>query len=439
MLASGATTQTLYVLAVCAVFYPLHVSSPAATKPLRLLNCNPAVNVGPPHLVPGNTPYTTSLPGCQCLGLAQDDGHHGVYFGLEPSTSSECIQPSVPLESPVQPLNSHTPIVDRLPLWCLHRIGYRLSMTKVGVDDWLCPVLSFNQPPQLSTGVGRITDNKLRMELGVGETSLTEYVGSPLGVMDVSRAYDHRYRQLVSRISQYVRLETPDVFPVSFRVGLHAPTGVRVGDLPVLTPLATVRPSFDVRAVYSHGFPKAWQRIVQPTGQIAENVLDQERDSRLSQLGAESRESRLTGNVVGGIVATSPGYERVVMEEPNQIRDGIQAQVVVGDERPPEFDGFVPWSATTPWAFERREENFIGEFLEDCLKLGNDWGNLSIRNEYSNIWGGHREVAPSLWQGAVGVDAPAAPLYLEQVYYQPNALSIENDERTLPISYEFVR
>ena len=116
---------------------------------------------------------------------------------------------------------------------------------------------------------------------------------------------------------------------------------------------------------------------------------------------------------VWGVETAAFSNEGIVVEESNHCRDGFQPQVVVGDEGPPEFYGFVPWSAATPWAFEHCEEFFIGDFPKDRLKLTNNWGELSIRTEYSIINRHHREDIPSCLVGAVGVDAPSAPLFFK--------------------------
>ena len=340
-------------------------------------------------------PHRHPRPCCQSLCLADDCRQHGVNPHLETPPYSYGVQLPMLFESAVEPFDGDSAIVDHLPLWCFDRSLQRLSMRWVGVNDWLSQVLALNQPSQRVAGVPLVTDHVSRMELAGGEPSLLEQRSSLFHVVDVSSADVYHHREFVSSVCQDMDFVAKDVLPSPLSVGFDYPTSIRVGDFSVLAPFTAIGPSLDVGAVDSDRLPKVGQGLIKLPSQAPQDVLDQEDETRLSQLGAEAGERGLTGDVVRRVESASLGYERVVVEKPNQRRDAIQTQVVITDVSPPERDWFIPWPAKTPLAFEPGKENFIGEFLEDGLKLGNDRRNLILRREYSSISGGHLEAIPS--------------------------------------------
>jgi len=80
---------------------------------------------------------------------------------LESAPHPKAIQSTVPLESPIQPLNGRPTVVDSLPLWRLDRLGVSLLVAGIRVNDGFSLVLPPNQVAEGIAGVGSIAGNPL--------------------------------------------------------------------------------------------------------------------------------------------------------------------------------------------------------------------------------------------------------------------------------------
>ena len=100
------------------------------------------------------------------------------------TANSDVVQPPISFESPKETLNTASPVVDSFPF-----LGFREQSLLVGgiyLDDWLCPVLVFNDKPQFLTAVASITNNVVWIKPAIGESRLAENTGGNTDIAQTS-------------------------------------------------------------------------------------------------------------------------------------------------------------------------------------------------------------------------------------------------------------
>jgi hypothetical protein len=323
----------------------------------------------------------------------------------------------VAFETPVQPLNGGAAVVDGLPLRSFDSLGVGFLVTRIRVNDGFSPILPLNQMTEFITGVASVADDVVGMELAIGESSLSQQDRGALHIRCVTLGNVNNHRQFIGGITEDVNLVTPYVLGLALGVLLHYPTSIGVRNFPRigLTPflpgplgfpagLGSIRPSLDVGAVNGDRLAESRQGFVEIASQTPQDIFDGKSKGGPGQLGPKAGESRLTGDFFGTVNSASFGNVGIIVELPDQSGNGIQSQVVIDHVAVPKDCGIVSLGATSPGACELGNEFPVRKFMKDCLKLTNNWRELSISARYSIIKGDHREVTPSCWLGAVGAD-----------------------------------
>lgn len=236
------------------------------------------------------------------------------------------IQLPVSLKPPVQPFNRRSAPVDHLPFGGLVRIGESSFVRGIGVDDGLRVVLSSDERPELSIRVRSVGKHVGRVEFAVSESRLRQQRPCHLGVVNVTGGdLDSPYGKLPSRVTKNMGLVPPYILLVAFCIGLDHSSSIRVGHcsrtrwttflaFPALLPslLAAVRPCLDVRAVHSDRFTEAVEFLIHTPRKVAHNVGDLHSEGTLGQFRTKPTESRLTGDVVGGMDTADGDYPGVI-------------------------------------------------------------------------------------------------------------------------------
>ena len=341
---------------------------------------------------------------------------------FEATTNSDGVQSSMPFEPSIQPLDARAPVVDHLPFGCLVNPPHKPLVPDIGEDDGLGRVLPPNDIIEFAARVGWVSDDMLRIEWDSCVHSrvarLRQQRCGLVDVVDVTRADVDRDGQLVLRVRQNVNLETPCILHFPLGVRLHDPSRIWVSVLPALPLLPTIRPRLNRRTVYGNGLAEVRKGVEQTTGESPHDVLDFKYEIGLCQLGAKTGERWLARDAIRRIDAAGVGDEWVIVEYADEGRDRCEAQVVVGYVAMPENFGVVSWSATPRWTCELSQEFFIGEFREDCLKLGDYWWCLSIPTEYFIMGTTHREDSTFLVdRGHLASQAPRGPVPLLKLVY----------------------
>ena len=284
------------------------------------------------------------------------------------------------LQPSVQPFDGCPAPVDRSPFGGLLQPRSGPLVRRIRVDYWVSPILPLDDPSQVVTGIASVADDVLRVESPIGIARLGQQRRCLIHVMEVASGDVHDQGQFVGRVGQDVNLIAPYELLVAIGVRLHDPPRVRVRGVAVLALLAAVRPAFDVCAVDGDRLPEVRKCLEHRPRQRAHDVLDQENESGPCKSATEAGERRLAGDSVGRGNATRGGNVGVVVQRPNQVRNGWQTQDVVGDIATPQNAGVVARASATPWAFEFRQEFLVRQGIEDCLKFSDDrWFDILVR------------------------------------------------------------
>lgn len=305
----------------------------------------------------------------------------------------------MPFESSVDPLHGLTTGIGHPELRCLRVSLLCAGVQRVGLDNGHRSVLALYEGAKLLARVPCVSNHVLRMEArGDMIADAIQYGGGNFHVSHVAPGQLEGHRQLALRVHSQRELVAPDVLLLAVSVPLDHPSSILITG----GSLGTIRPGFEISGVYGDRLPEFRQRVVEPAGKPVKHLAHVGPHLIGSELGEEPREGWLTRYAVRRGDATGTRHEGIVPEVTDEVRDGREAQVVVGHVAAPEDAGIVSFGATSPWASELRQEFFIGEYLEDSLKLSYNRRGLIGRKDYCTMSRNHREGNLFLWLGAAG-------------------------------------
>ena len=264
---------------------------------------------------------------------------------LHTPTHRDVIEGALPLEPGEGTLNSLT-----LRVQCLPRCGvlpypeafYQLSVRTVDHDDGFRMVLTTNQLEEFLARISRICQDMAGIELTGREAGFTQYVGSPLCVVDASRADVRCYGKLALAVNEQMQLPAKGVLFDSLSALLDRPASLSVG----LGVFAAIAPTLQRGGIQGYPLPKGRERLVVLAYQSAGHVFDQMKVLPFRQLRKESTKGTVVGDLLRRPNATGLRYKGILRKGSSQCLGGRKKEVVLDEERSPQDVGGVSFGAT---------------------------------------------------------------------------------------------
>ena len=131
-----------------------------------------------------NRDYLITRSTMQSLSLDNNEPEEAMNSHFTNAENSHVVQSPISLKSPKKAFNTASPVVDSFPF-----LGFREQSLLVGgiyLDDWLCPVLVFDNKSQFLTAIASVTNDIVRVESAIGESRLAENTGGNTDIAQTS-------------------------------------------------------------------------------------------------------------------------------------------------------------------------------------------------------------------------------------------------------------